>query len=189
MTWNSTIYMGRDLLLTVVVFGGRADFSDASIEKFNFQGWTSADGEVLFRRSQFNNLTLSRVAFRKDVDFEGARICSQITFRNVTFEGDLHFEDAVFPWMNQPCGLKSDSKRDKAFFFADTTLNKGLYSQPDQLLIPPYWWAFWKGRSPRFTSGDFSEVDDDETFPADVRLARANAARAKERRLWRELER
>jgi len=178
---------GLRLELWMVSLGGRADFSDARIDRLEFHGWIAADGEVLFRRSQFNNLTVSRAGFRKDVDFEGTKFCSQVEFRIVSFEGDLHFEDAVFPWMNHPCDHKSNEHAESAFLLVDTTLNKGLYVEPDQLLTFPSWWAFWRSRSPSFASSN-PPNENDELTP-DEKAAVAEAARAKERRLWRELER
>lgn len=185
---------GSSLLLMRASIGGRADFSDAKIERLQFQGSMTAEGDVIFRRAQFDDVSFALVVFRKNVDLQGVQIRSKLALRKVSFEGDVHLEDAALPITSSPHDrnqAKHDAnaaETDNRFFgIEDTTLNVGLYAEPQQLLIPSPAWEFWKDQKPRFSF--VATADPDETADFEGTATETMSEETKELRLWRELRR
>ena len=165
---------------------GDVDFSDSRIDRINFLGAMTVNGAALFRRARFKNASFARVIFTKLVDCEGAQFDSSLDLRRVTFQDDLHLEDAILPGeISPPVDAKADNKAE--FVLYDTTFNKGVYAQPEHLLVAPLLWRFWEEDVPRFSQE--SVIEDDEDDDLQHRQAAVLEAAERNRRMWRELER
>jgi hypothetical protein len=176
---------GRRLQLFGVTFSGRLGFDDArsikELEFNNFGGSMIVDGEAVFRRAAFDKLTFVRTAFKNAVDFQSSEIRSNLTFRTVSFDGDLHFEDGKLPGTARKSADQSDDDRKPQINFDDITLNKGLYIDATQFLVRAPWWAVWREDTPRLYDSEASDKSDDNSSVPE---------RAKDNpRLWRELMR
>jgi hypothetical protein len=166
---------GQSLELLGVAITGPLSFDDAGIDNLTFDGFGGSmvvDGEAVFRRARFNKLTFNRMAFKKTVDLEEASIRSGLSFRTVSFDGDLHFEDGPFSSVTArqsddnddddgDDGPKQDADTGKAtedvkpdITIQDITLNGGLYIDAAQFLSRPPWWAFWREAASNFDSND-----------------------------------
>jgi hypothetical protein len=156
---------GRSLDLFGVAITGPVSFDDARIENLKFDGFGGSmvvDGEVVFRRARIGKLAFNRVAFKKAVDLQEASIRSELSFRTVSFDGDLRFEDGPLSWAQHsddeshgdldPDNVAGDVKPKIAI--RDITLNGGLYINADQFLNQPPWWLFWREPAPNFDSND-----------------------------------
>jgi uncharacterized protein YjbI with pentapeptide repeats len=174
---------GMSLTLQSVDLKGAANFDDAhlaSLEINGFSGSMTVEGDAIFRRASIMHLALTRVSFKKSVDLQEADLGSRVLFTTVHFGGDLHLEDATFgsPDPGDDDGTADGTEGVRVppqFLMKDVTTSGGIYADASQLLVSPPWWAIWRENTPRFTTDQGSD-DDDQSRP-------------EKRRLWRELER
>jgi hypothetical protein len=176
---------GNRLQLHGVTVSGRLGFDDArSIKELEFDSFGGSmilNGEAVFRRAAFDKLTAVRTAFKSTVDFQGTEIRSSLTLRIVSFDGDLHFEDAKLPGSVRKSADKSDDDENPQINVNDITLNKGLYIDANQFLVKAPWWALWRENMPRLYANETTkESDDSSNEPKQAR---------DDRRVWRELMR
>jgi hypothetical protein len=175
---------GEGLLLMRVSLTGRADFSDARIQRLQFNGSMNVEGDAIFRRSKFDDLRFALVVFRKSVDLQGAQITSQFEIRRVSFEGDLHMEDAILP---RPSKVLTEDPSENRHIFAieDVTFDGGVFADRWQLLAPVAWWQPWKECPPLFRYVSPSDADETTDFET---MAENAPTEIKELRLWREFK-
>jgi uncharacterized protein YjbI with pentapeptide repeats len=145
---------GKRLQLHGVTVLGPLAFDDTGtikeLELKSFGGSMLVNGEAVFRRAQFEQLTFVGTAFKNTVDFQGAAVRSDITFETVSFDGDLHFEDAKLPGTMPKSAGESDDHRQPQINLNNITINKGLYIDAKQFLVSSPWWAPWREDTPRF---------------------------------------
>src|SRR4029077_10331273 len=121
---------GHSLQLFGVANRGPLAFDDAEIDKLELNGFGGSmvvDGDAVFRRSALDELTFSRIAFKKSVDFDEASVTSRVRFRAVSFEGDLRFEDSALPAVARDEGVESKEGDNTEITIRDITLNQRLY--------------------------------------------------------------
>ena len=163
---------GRGLQLLGVSLTGPLAFDDAIIAAVEFNGYGGSmviDGDTDFRRATLEKLTFNQMAFKKTVDLEEASVSSNVTFRAVSFDGDLHLEDSAFPTAGQRGEDDSESKK-REISIRDITLNKGLYVDAEQFLDRSPWWALWREDRSRFYSDDESAGPDGAASKDDRRI-------------------
>jgi uncharacterized protein YjbI with pentapeptide repeats len=92
---------GKSLALRGVTISGRLALDGgATVSDVELEGWGGSmvvDGDTVFRAAKLENLKMRRMAFKKTVDLQGLSIRSKVIIEEVSFEGDLRFNDGLLP--------------------------------------------------------------------------------------------
>ena len=135
------------------------------------------------------------MAFKRAVDLQGLSVRSKLIIEEVSFEGDLRFNDGLLPGTqdknegatedketvaqvaeDQAAKGQQPDDENNAIKISGITLGNGFYIDREQFFELRPWWSLWREDNPRFLHVDESREPDDPILK-------------EQRRIWRDMKR